>query len=128
MRNDERIGEMQAEMAEAFLKLCEALGIPATAGAHLEVPRLLQEAARQGGIDWMRLSFVTGFEQALHDSTMTADEFYDEWLHAGCPGAVERTSSSIDVPPSGKMSRHQQTSGTRSGPSGNLTNPDGKTT
>ncbi len=91
--NDDR----QDGIAEAFLRLCEALGIAATPAAHLEVPRLLAKAADRDGFDWMRFAFVTGFEQALHDSTLTADEFYEAWLHAGCPGPVPRTSAKDDV-------------------------------
>lgn len=37
------------------------------------------------GGEWMRLAFITGFEQALHNTSLTADQFYDEWAHAGFP-------------------------------------------
>ena len=32
------------KVEEAFVRVCEALGVPATAGAYLEVPRLLAAA------------------------------------------------------------------------------------
>lgn len=36
------------DVTEAFLRLCEALGIPATALAYLEAPRILSAAEARG--------------------------------------------------------------------------------
>jgi hypothetical protein len=36
------------DVAEAFLRLCEALGLQATAAAYLEVPALLRAAEERG--------------------------------------------------------------------------------
>jgi len=37
-------------------------------------------------IGWMRFAFVTGFEQALHNTSLSPEEFFAEWQHAGFPG------------------------------------------
>ncbi len=47
------------------------------------------ELPPEDGVDWLRFAFVTGYDQALHNSTLTGDQFYDEWVHAGCPGPPE---------------------------------------
>lgn len=38
----------QQDVAEAFLRLCKALSIPATALAYLEAPRILRAAEARG--------------------------------------------------------------------------------
>ena len=50
------------------------------------------DAVPAGEVDWTKFAFITGFEQALHNSSMTAEDFYAEWKHAGFPGAPSALS------------------------------------
>lgn len=44
-----------------------------------------------------REAYVEGFGQALHNTSLSPDAFYDEWVFAGCPTGKPRDPLSLDL-------------------------------
>lgn len=96
------------DVQEAFMRLCEALGIPATAGAYLEVPRLLATTAPVASpaalTDAQILALNHGERYFSESPSKYPEAGHGTQYHCGVPGllglarALLATQPAVDAP------------------------------